>query len=127
MSSFWRAAGLTYVNYSSIAARVTRQALKPGAIKVNIDIILEILIVLVCILESGFLSQTVLQIITQAVFIHCFFCNIFSGCGHQERNHLCEVPEMGGRKTCRGEVLRSKSTAFSRHVVSAETCFNVLG
>ena len=35
MSAFWRAAGLTYVNYSSIAARVTRQALKPGAVKVN--------------------------------------------------------------------------------------------
>ena len=32
--SFWRAAGLTYVNYSSIAAKVTRQALKPGALKV---------------------------------------------------------------------------------------------
>ena len=28
MSAFWRAAGLTYVSYSSIAARLTRQALK---------------------------------------------------------------------------------------------------
>ena len=28
MTAFWRAAGLTYVSYSSIAARVTRQALK---------------------------------------------------------------------------------------------------
>ena len=36
MSAFWRAAGLTYVNYSSIAAKVTRQALKSGAVKVNI-------------------------------------------------------------------------------------------
>jgi len=33
MSAFWRAAGLTYVNYSSIAAKITRQALKPGAVK----------------------------------------------------------------------------------------------
>ena len=29
--TFWRAAGLTYVNYSSIAARCVRNALKPGA------------------------------------------------------------------------------------------------
>ena len=42
MSAFWRAAGLTYVNYSSIAAKVTRQALKPGAVKVNVHIIVEI-------------------------------------------------------------------------------------
>ena len=28
--TFWRAAGLTYVNYSSIAARCVRNALKPG-------------------------------------------------------------------------------------------------
>ena len=28
--TFWRAAGLTYVNYSTIAARCTRQALKKG-------------------------------------------------------------------------------------------------
>ena len=27
MTSFWRAAGLTYVNYSAIAARETRKAL----------------------------------------------------------------------------------------------------
>ena len=40
MSSFWRAAGLTYVNYSSIAARVTRKALKSDAAKVNINNIL---------------------------------------------------------------------------------------
>ena len=39
MSAFWRAAGLTYVNYSSIAATITRKALKPGAVKVNIHII----------------------------------------------------------------------------------------
>lgn len=35
MSAFWRAAGLTYVNYSSIAAKVTRQALKAGPVKVR--------------------------------------------------------------------------------------------
>ena len=35
MSAFWRAAGLTYVNYSSIAAKVTRQALKAGPAKVS--------------------------------------------------------------------------------------------
>ena len=35
MSAFWRAAGLTYVNYSSIAAKVTRQALKAGPVKVS--------------------------------------------------------------------------------------------
>ena len=29
--TFWRAAGLTYINYSSIAARCTREALKKGA------------------------------------------------------------------------------------------------
>ena len=40
MSAFWRAAGLTYVNYSSIAARVTRKALKSDAAKVNINNIL---------------------------------------------------------------------------------------
>jgi len=28
--SFWRAAGLTYINYSSIAAKCVRSALKPG-------------------------------------------------------------------------------------------------
>ena len=28
--TFWRAAGLTYINYSSIAARCVRSALKPG-------------------------------------------------------------------------------------------------
>ena len=33
--SFWRAAGLTYINYSSIAAKVTRQALKTGPLKVS--------------------------------------------------------------------------------------------
>jgi len=27
--TFWRAAGLNYINYSSIAARVVRKALKP--------------------------------------------------------------------------------------------------
>ena len=27
MTSFWRAAGLTYINYSAIAARETRKAL----------------------------------------------------------------------------------------------------
>jgi len=27
--TFWRAAGLNYVNYSNIAARVVRKALKP--------------------------------------------------------------------------------------------------
>lgn len=37
MTAFWRAAGLTYVGYSSIAARVTRQALKP-ALKVDKDL-----------------------------------------------------------------------------------------
>ena len=44
--------------------------------------------------------------------------NISSGCGGQERDHLGEVPEMGGRKTCRGQVLSSKSADFSRYVVS---------
>jgi len=29
MTAFWRAAGLNYVHYSSIAARTTRAALKP--------------------------------------------------------------------------------------------------
>ena len=29
MTAFWRAAGLNYVNYSSIAAKVTRKCLKP--------------------------------------------------------------------------------------------------
>jgi len=29
MTAFWRAAGLSYVNYSNIAARATRAALKP--------------------------------------------------------------------------------------------------
>jgi len=28
--TFWRAAGLTYINYSSIAARCVRSALKQG-------------------------------------------------------------------------------------------------
>ena len=28
--TFWRAAGLTYINYSTIAARCTREALKKG-------------------------------------------------------------------------------------------------
>ena len=28
--TFWRAAGLTYINYSTIAARATREALKKG-------------------------------------------------------------------------------------------------
>ena len=32
MTAFWRAAGLTYINYSSIAAKVTRQALKPALV-----------------------------------------------------------------------------------------------
>ena len=29
--TFWRAAGLTYINYSTIAARCVRSALKQGA------------------------------------------------------------------------------------------------
>ena len=43
---------------------------------------------------------------------------ISSGCGGQTRDHLCEVPEMGGGKTCRGKVLSLQSAAFSHHVVS---------
>ena len=35
--TFWRAAGLTYINYSSIAARCVRSALKPG-VDVSLDI-----------------------------------------------------------------------------------------
>ena len=39
MTAFWRAAGLTYVSYSSIAARVTRQALKkPLQVRICLNI-----------------------------------------------------------------------------------------
>eukprot|EP00055_Hartaetosiga_balthica_P006333 m.19708 g.19708 ORF g.19708 m.19708 type:complete len:65 (+) comp5152_c0_seq1:410-604(+) len=31
--SYWRTAGLTYVQFSSVAARMVRQALKPEAAK----------------------------------------------------------------------------------------------
>jgi len=31
MSAFWRTAGLNYVQFSAIAGRVTRSALKPAA------------------------------------------------------------------------------------------------
>ena len=34
--TFWRVAGLTYNNYSSIAARCVRNALKPG-VDVSLD------------------------------------------------------------------------------------------
>ena len=37
--TFWRAAGLTYINYSTIAARATREALKKGVdVRPNLDI-----------------------------------------------------------------------------------------
>ena len=58
--------------------------------------------------------------------------SISSGCGRQTRDHLCEVPEMGGGKTCRGKVLSLQPAAFSHHVVSdvfqcARITTNVLG